>query len=238
MQVRVCSPSRVGARLEKILQRFETTVDRLFVETRSKPFHLCIRAFGPSFCSPDEQHWWDRHQPYAEAWLESRVRQGEPHWEEAEHAVSTLLTTPVMRGWGRMPDEPERPWLSWEDIDAYEILFEFVIHGGVFGWYNVPAYLEAMRSFAAYLGERGLIARREHEQLQAEWDIWAARLIQVSKERGWYDRDGTRYTEEELREKNAAAVAMPMERHESKRKRTRRRSRRRIQKRSRRRNRR
>ena len=149
--------------------------------------------------------WEETHQPHVEAWLE---REGLMPWSPhgAYHcAVDTLLQVPHWRGMARLPGEPEREPDSWEEIDAHEILFTFLVYGGPAG-YDERTLVRLIGSFADYLGEVGVIPPAEHAAIQAEWSAWSEHLLDVWETGCWYERDGTRISPEELQRRNEAAM--------------------------------
>lgn len=116
-----------------------------------------------------------------EAWLATRPRPGGVPTAEDSSAASSLLSVPVDRVTDGLLEGPKREPLSWAGIDACEILMHELVQPELPEDVDVEAYLQAIGSFAAFLGERGLIPAREHEQLQAEFGDWAARLLPLWK---------------------------------------------------------
>lgn len=117
-------------------------------------------------------------------------------------AARMLVRIPEARGEGWAPGEPDREPYAWDEIDAYEILFCQVVHGGGHG--EPREYLRLIGSFANYLGEVGVIPTAEHAALQAEWALWSKRLVEVWDRDGWYLADGTHLTREELERRDRA----------------------------------
>ena len=150
---------------------------------------------------------WERaHLPLVEAWLEREggVSFG-PEEDIRRSAAHSLLMVPQMRAWGRLPNEPVREAFTWDEIDAYEILFGFLVHGGT-GGFDAGELLRWIGSFAAYLGEQGVIPAAEHAVLQRDWDVWSERFLDMWELGGWYRPDGTYQSQEELDQKYEQAA--------------------------------
>jgi hypothetical protein len=151
-----------------------------------------IRRVGPvRFFSAAGQAWWDEHQVLVEAWIRGEYAAGLDQIDLAEHAASSLIRIPESRAEGHLPGEPIREPYCWDEIDAYEILFQQVVHGVLMEGWDPAEYVRLIGAFAAYLGERGVIPAAEHARLQEEYGLWAGRLLEVWANHGWYHRDGT-----------------------------------------------
>ncbi len=138
------------------------------------------------------RRWEEEHQAYVEAWLEQQCGNGsEPGYDVGRFAAGCLLRIPEARGEGQAPGIRDREPFAWDAIDAYEILFCHTVHAG-FGVFEAEDVLPLMGAFARYLGEQGVIGVVEHTGLQAEWDVWSARLLEVLHDGGWYREDGRR----------------------------------------------
>jgi len=139
------------------------------------------------------ERWHADHQAFVDAWLELLAASEPPEDDDLmvrDFAASSLLRVPEVRGYIHLLGEPEREPLTWNAIDAYEILFQQIVYGG-HPFIEPREYLRLIGSFAAYLGDIGIIPPREHAQLRAEWGVWSERLLQVWEGKGWYERDGT-----------------------------------------------
>jgi len=148
------------------------------------------------------QNWTAQHQAEITAWLETQDIADAIEHDTARFAAAALVSVPEMRGVGRVLGEPVREALCWDEIDAYEILFQFVVHGGPMDGWSEAAYLRFMGSFASFLGERGIIPAHEHAKLECEFPIWADRLLEVWHQGGWYERSGRHIAPAELRQRD------------------------------------
>lgn len=137
------------------------------------------------------RRWHAQHEPHVEAWLEHEGGAPCGPSDPRRTAVWSLLRIPEARGEGRAPGDPVREPYVWDDLDAYEILFCHVVHGGYVDA-DPKELLRLIGSFAHHLGEAGVIPSREHEALQAEWAQWSQRLLEVWEHGGWYLPDATR----------------------------------------------
>jgi hypothetical protein len=150
---------------------------------------------GPSYChSARERAMWDRFGPEAIAWLRVRVAEGLVEVEQARHSAHCLLTTLTMRAMGSAPGIPDREPYVFDELDAYEVLFDYFGQGGgaVEGW-DERLIVEEIRSFAAFLTARGIIEAEHGAVLDADFAVWIPRLLQCFEdERWWYRRDGRR----------------------------------------------
>ena len=151
--------------------------------------------------------WMEEHQDYVDAWL---VENGGPAaaagHDVRRSAARSLLRIPEARAEGPAPGEPDREPYAWCEIDAYEILFCHVVHGGR-GLYDAAEYLRLIGSFAAYHGEQGVIGPAEHAALHEEWPLWSKRLLEVWEHGGWYLADGTYSSPEDIARKEEAAAS-------------------------------
>lgn len=148
----------------------------------------------------DSHSWKADHDAEVVAWLESLDFVDAIERDTARFAATALISVTEMRGMGHVPGEPVREPLCWDEIDAYEILFQYVVHGGLMAGWSAAAYLQFMGSFASYLGERGIIPAAVHERLEREFPIWAGRLLEVWEHGGWYERSGRHIAPTELHE--------------------------------------
>ncbi len=153
------------------------------------------------------KRWSEDHQAYVEGWLEQHGGPAASLGHDIRaSAAHSLLRIPEARAEGRAPGDPDREPYVWDEIDAYEILFCHVVHGGC-GPDDAAEFLRLIGSFAAYLGEQGVIGRAEHLALQDEWPLWSQRLLEVWEEGGWYLADGTSFSREGLERRKQEAAA-------------------------------
>ena len=148
----------------------------------------------PRYHSRRERLFWKVHNPSAVAWLRARISAGLTEVEQARFAAATLLQVPIVRAWGSTPGVPDRPPYVWDDIDAYEIVFDyFGMSGGVMAGWSTKLVLEELRSFARYLVMHGVIATEHGAGLDADLEQWIPRLLECFDDpRWWYLRDGRR----------------------------------------------
>lgn len=150
--------------------------------------------------------WVEEHRDYVEAWLEQQGGPAVmPGHDARRSATHSLLRIPEARAEGRAPGEPDREPYLWDEIDAYEILFCHVVHGG-YGPDDPAEFLRLIGSFAAYLGEQGVIGPAEHVALHEQWPVWSQRLLEVWEDGGWYLADGTYFSPEELAARDREAA--------------------------------
>lgn len=121
---------------------------------------------------------------------------------DLRYAAGALTGAIEMRGMIVLPGEPARDPNSWAGIDAYEVLFQNVVHQGVCVDVGEREHLENIADFADFLGRHGVIPEAEHLALQGEFDLWAERLLHVWKDGGWYDRDGRHLSPAQLDARN------------------------------------
>ncbi|MCR9160490.1 MAG: hypothetical protein ACE37F_27730 [Nannocystaceae bacterium] len=146
------------------------------------------------------------HQPHVDAWIASLGVSEGPGCNIYRSVAGTVLEIPQRRGDGRLPGEPEREPLTWDEIDAFELLFTYVIYGGCPA-YDSREYLTLMGSFVEYLGEAGVIPAAEHAALKTQWGPWMERALDVWETGSWYKPDGKRISPEELRRANGETAA-------------------------------
>ena len=141
-----------------------------------------------------ERKFWKAHNPAALAWLRERIAAGLTEVEQARFAASSLLEVPIVRAWGSTPGIPDRPPYVWDEVDAYEIVFDvFGMGGGVMAGWSTKLVLDELRSFARYLVTHGLIPPEHGAGLDADLDVWIPRLLECfDGHRWWYLRDGRR----------------------------------------------
>lgn len=152
------------------------------------------------------KRWAEDHQGYVEGWLEQHGGPSASLGHDIRRsAARSLLRIPEARADGRAPGDPDREPYLWDEIDAYEILFCHVVHGGC-GLDDAAEFLRLIGSFAAYLGEQGVIGRAEHLALHREWSTWSERLLEVWEDGGWYLADGTYFSPEGLQRRNREAA--------------------------------
>ena len=153
--------------------------------------------------------WMEEHQDHVEGWLEQQGAPAVSFGSDARRsATHSLLRIPEARAEGRAPGEPDREPYLWDEIDAYEILFCHVVHGGSCGPGEPAEFLRLIGSFAAYLGEQGVIGPSEHAALHEEWPLWSQRLLEVWEDGGWYLADGTYSSPEHIREREREAARL------------------------------
>ncbi|MBV1858187.1 MAG: hypothetical protein KUG77_07230 [Nannocystaceae bacterium] len=138
------------------------------------------------------ERWHAQHQELVDAWVEQMggPTPWEPGFDLHRFAARALVGVPEARAVGWAPGEPERESYVWDEIDAYEVLFIHVVHGGHPGDVDSSQYLKLLGSFATFLGEQGVIGRDEHVALQRDWAVWSQRLLEVWEHGGWYFADG------------------------------------------------
>lgn len=149
---------------------------------------------GATHCSEVERTWWRDHGEHLRAWLRERVEEGlecAHEAEEAKYGATTLLHAIAMRAVGTLSDRTSRPAFSWDEVDAYEILFDFLAHVGVMQGWDEEVVVEGIRSFADYLGRQGVIEGPTHERLQAELELWIPRILDFFDNGTWYTPKGT-----------------------------------------------
>lgn len=153
------------------------------------------------------RRWEAQHDAVVAAWLESQDFVDAIERDTARFAAKALISVTEMRGMGQLPGEPVREPLCWDEIDAYEILFQYVVHGGLMAGWSEVAYLRFMGSFASYLGARGIIPAAEHARLEREFPVWADRLLEVWAHGGWYERCGRHIAPTEQRDLDPSLVS-------------------------------
>lgn len=147
---------------------------------------------GPSQGPPEVMAWWDRQRDLAVEWMLEVEAAGLAHHELARYAASSLFLVIEHRAIGHVPGEPIREPDSWDEIDAYEILFQVVgLSGGSEPFFDFEDVLRLIGSFADFLGRKGEIGPAEHAKLQEEYPLWKERLLEVWDNGAWYYRDGT-----------------------------------------------
>lgn len=152
------------------------------------------------------KRWMEEHREYVEGWLEQQHGPAASFGQDLRgSAARSLLRIPEARAEGRAPGDPDREPYLWDEIDAYEILFGHVVHGGC-GPDDAAEFLRLIGSFAAYLGEQGVIGRAEHLALHEEWPVWSRRLLEVWEDGGWYLADGTYFSPAYIAERDREAA--------------------------------
>lgn len=150
---------------------------------------------GPPNPSDDEERdLWATYSPEAIAWLRVRVAEGLTELEQAKHSAHCLVSTLTARAWGSAPGIPDREPYVWDEIDAYEVLFDnFAQGGGVPEGWSLRVVVQEIRSFAAFLTERGLIPAELGATLDADFAVWIPRVLECFEDRRWwYRRNGRR----------------------------------------------
>lgn len=154
------------------------------------------------------ERWHCEHRELVDAWVEQVG--GPTPWDLGydahRSAARELLRIPEARAEGTVPGEPQREPFVWDELDAYEVLFCHVVHGGPMGMAEPWEYLQLMGSFAAFLGEQGVIGLDEHAALRRDWPVWSQRLVEVWEEGGWYFADGTHRSPEGVDAHNREAA--------------------------------
>ncbi len=174
------------------MQRILSAVDRCCVNAE----HTTEDWFSRS------ARWMEDHQEHVEGWLQQHGGPAAfPGHDIRGFAARSLLRSPEARAEGPAPGEPDREPYLWDEIDAYEILFCHVVHGG-HGLDDAAEFLRLMGSFAAYLGEQGVIGPAEHAALHQEWPVWSQRLLEVWEDGGWYLADGTYSSPEDIAQRD------------------------------------
>lgn len=163
-----------------------------------------------SWLSRDEE-WTHHHQAHIDGWLEGQQAASADADDVRGFAARTLIGIPAKRVVGRTPDEPDREPYTWDEIDAYEVLFQQVVYGG-HPFVEAEAYLHFMGEFADYLGQLGVIAGAEHAALVADWEVWSSRVLEVWTQGGWYLRDGTHLPPDGLERRNSGRGKPPEQR--------------------------
>lgn len=123
-------------------------------------------------------------------WLEEEVEQGLEDPEQARYAAGLLISVPAER----MPHIDERPEppppFTWEGIDAYEILFEYVLHAGHLDCWSYDFLLPAIRRFAAFLHRRGVIPDELGTALDRDFEDLIPKALVASLGCVWWTRNG------------------------------------------------
>lgn len=178
------------------MQRTASAVDR-----------CCVKADSTTEdCFPRGERWTEEHQEHLEGWLQQHGGPAAlPGHDVRRSAARSLLRIPEARAEGRAPGDPDREPYLWDEIDAYEILFCHVVHGG-HGLDDPSEFLRLIGSFGAYLGEQGVIGPAEHAALHEEWPVWSLRLLEVWEDGGWYLADGTHFSPEDIAARDREAA--------------------------------
>ena len=124
------------------------------------------------------------------AWLEEEVEQGLDDPEQAEFAAHLLITIPTERvpHIDERPDPP--PSYSWEGIDAYEVLFDHVLHGRLSYHWTYAFMLPAIRRFAAFLHRRGIIPNELGPTLDRDFEALIPKALVATHGCVWWTRAG------------------------------------------------
>lgn len=149
------------------------------------------QVFDSHCGGPEELAWRRRHAPEVMAWLEEEVAQGLDDPEQARFATWLLISVPVNRtpNIDERPDPP--PLFTWDGIDAYEILFEHVLHGGGFiAHWSYEFMLPAIRRFAAFLHRRGVIPDELGAALDRDLEALIPKALLATLGCVWWTRDG------------------------------------------------
>ena len=112
---------------------------------------------APNPFSDGEAAWWAEQTPHALAWLGEVFAAGLSACPYLPRFAATcLLSVPEQRAMGTMPGQPRRTPYCWDEIDAHEVLYDYLAHIGGSD-YEPEALLGSMQSFAAFLVRRGVI---------------------------------------------------------------------------------
>ena len=177
-------------------------VDRLRQELSETPPNLrlytgeellacpAFQHIGPvRHCTEIGEQWWRTFQPVVGAWLAEELAGGCDDLSMAKFAAESLLRVPEARAWDGRDTRPE---YDWAEIDAYEVLFENVVHGGTEPLWEDDKLLARLRSFAAYLTREGFIEPVVGASLDRGLEVWIPRLLaHYDDPRLWWGRDGT-----------------------------------------------
>lgn len=140
--------------------------------------------------SQESRDWWRLHEPAVFAWLEEEVDAGLEDPEQAKFAATLLLAVPTDRVPRADPRVDPPPPYSWVGIDAYEILFEHVLLGGLPDYFDYEVLLPAMRRFATFLRRHGLIPVELGIALDCDFEGWIPKAVMAAKGCVWWSRDG------------------------------------------------
>jgi hypothetical protein len=127
------------------------------------------------------------------AWLAEQVDLGLDDHDALRHAkfaATTLLDVPPMRAMGDGIGLEGRPPYSWDQIDAYEILFDSLAHGAPYVGTDLHAVAAGIRSFARFLGRHGVLDPEASEALDLDLQVWIPRLVRYVANGVWWNRDG------------------------------------------------
>jgi hypothetical protein len=194
-EIRVGHSTRSSTRCDCVCCR-EALAQRSFLDgtTCDPRLLLQCRAFcsvGPPNPHGDEARaWWATYEPVVVDWLREQVERGVEDLVQLKYGATTLLGVPDMRAMGCGFDEEPRPAYVWDDIDAYEILFDFLAHGGLPTDWDAELITSSLRSFAAYLVRRGFIEPQAGEQLDRDLELWIPRVLAHFDDGPWWTRTG------------------------------------------------
>jgi len=151
-----------------------------------------LENFGPVNHHCEEgRRWWSHFEPHLKPWLREEVLSGrvdEPTL--ADFGAFCLISSGETRGLDANFEAKES--YCWEGMDGHELLFDGLGEGGLPEGWEAHVVVDAMRSFAAYLGQRGALDAATAAHLVRELDTWGPRFVRYWDDDGpWYYPDGT-----------------------------------------------